>query len=225
MHLGSRALNRTIDTNSIGFCTFGTYTSDEFFTAAGMPERELHNSMEDIEYTVESFRPITLANYIFKAFEKVELWNLQRTHFISTPMIDLQFAFRKGRSTETALSRTINKIEKALETGQQGIGVFLDIKGAFDNVTLDAVKAALVRKKFPPWFVAWYTNYMQDRCVTMEFGGASCTIFLSDGTPQGGVLSPLIWNLVFDTFIVGAFVVDKVQELGIPLTVLFIVPD
>jgi hypothetical protein len=48
--------NRVIDTNGIAFATFGTYTSDEFFEAAGLPERTIHNSMEDIEMTVESVR-------------------------------------------------------------------------------------------------------------------------------------------------------------------------
>ena len=41
----------------------------------------------------------------------------EKTHFLLKPITKLQFAFRKGHSTETALSRTINKIEKALEDG------------------------------------------------------------------------------------------------------------
>ena len=48
--------NRIIDTNGIAFATFGTYTSDEFFEAAGLPERKQHNALEDIEYTVEALR-------------------------------------------------------------------------------------------------------------------------------------------------------------------------
>jgi len=48
--------NRIIDTNGIAFATFGTYNSDDFFEAAGMPERTTHNALEDIEYTVESVR-------------------------------------------------------------------------------------------------------------------------------------------------------------------------
>jgi ribonuclease HI len=45
---------------------------------------------------------------------------------------------------------------------------------------------------------------MTNRQVTAELGGESRTIFLKDGTPQGGVLSPLIWNVVFDAFVEAA---------------------
>ena len=51
-----RFANRMIDTNGISFATFGTYNSDDFFDAAGLPERKEHNAMEDIEMTVESVR-------------------------------------------------------------------------------------------------------------------------------------------------------------------------
>ena len=98
----------------------------------------------------------------------------------------MQFAFRKGSSTETAISRTIHKIEQAFAKGEQVIGVFLDIKGAFDNVSVEAVQAALTRKNFPPWFTNWYINYMTGRCVSTELGGEKRTIYLKDGTPRGG---------------------------------------
>jgi DNA polymerase III alpha subunit (gram-positive type) len=50
--------NRHIDTMSAGFATFGIYNSDELFEAACLPERQLHNALEDIEYTVDSLRVI-----------------------------------------------------------------------------------------------------------------------------------------------------------------------
>lgn len=52
--------NRMIDTNSIAAVTFGTFNSDDFFDVAGLPARELHNSLEDICYTVESVRRVKM---------------------------------------------------------------------------------------------------------------------------------------------------------------------
>lgn len=58
--------NRHVDTNSIGFSTLGTYTSDELFEQVGLPVRGTHNAMEDIEYTLEAAKRIrTLFNSIF----------------------------------------------------------------------------------------------------------------------------------------------------------------
>lgn len=52
--------NRHVDTNSAGFLSFKTYNSDDLFECAGMPERKLHNAMEDIEYTLESAKRIQM---------------------------------------------------------------------------------------------------------------------------------------------------------------------
>lgn len=43
--------SKTIDTNAIGFATFGTHNSDELFEAVGLPPRdpENHNALEDAE--------------------------------------------------------------------------------------------------------------------------------------------------------------------------------
>lgn len=45
---------RFIDTNSLGMATVGSFTSDELFDKMGLPIRDKHNSMEDIEYTLQS---------------------------------------------------------------------------------------------------------------------------------------------------------------------------
>lgn len=44
--------SKTIDTNAIGFATFGTHNSDELFEAVGLPERdpENHNALVDADY-------------------------------------------------------------------------------------------------------------------------------------------------------------------------------
>lgn len=42
--------SRTIDTNSIGFATFGTFNSDDLFTEVGLPARAEHNALIDADY-------------------------------------------------------------------------------------------------------------------------------------------------------------------------------
>ena len=44
-------------------------------------------------------------------------------------------------------------------------------------------------------------DYLTDREVSLEFAGVTVSKFLSCGCPQGGVLSPPIWNLYIDSLL------------------------
>jgi hypothetical protein len=79
--------------------------------------------------------------------------------------------------------------------------VFLDIKGAFDNISIRAVTAGMVKHGFPPNMITWYTNYINNRSCYTKLGNVSLTTYLHQGTPQGGVFSPIAWNLAFDDFL------------------------
>lgn len=50
--------HRTYDSNSVGFITVGSYTSDALFDIMGFDARSSHNALEDIRMTLESCRRI-----------------------------------------------------------------------------------------------------------------------------------------------------------------------
>jgi len=50
--------NRHYDTNSIGFATFGSFTSDQLFEAAGLDTRGTHNALDDARYALEVTRRV-----------------------------------------------------------------------------------------------------------------------------------------------------------------------
>ena len=77
----------------------------------------------------------------------------------------------------------------------------LDCSGAFDNVTFDSSKRALTRHRLPPGITSWYIHLLENRRVTSDLYGSARTISPTMGTPQGGVLSPTIWNLIIDEII------------------------
>jgi hypothetical protein len=76
-----------------------------------------------------------------------------------------QFGFVKGRSTEHALSATVNEIEKEFV-----VATLLDIKGALDNIKPSAIIKAMKNKEL-------------DRTC------ATCTISTSQ---TGDVLAPCL---------------------------------
>jgi ribonuclease HI len=150
---------------------------------------------------VRSFRPISLSNFIFKALERVVLWHLEATALVRNPLNKNQNAFRKGRSTETALTCMVDKLESAVKNKKYALGVFLDIQGAFDNVNADSVIRGMKAKGFDRKIVNWFGWFLKNRTISINYKGCSLERNLVKGTPQGGVLSPLMWNLVFDSLL------------------------
>ena len=56
-----------------------------------------------------AYRPITLTPFLFKAMERVNLWEIQRTHLTSKPLHKNQFAFTPGKSCDNALKKCSKK--------------------------------------------------------------------------------------------------------------------
>ena len=54
---------------------------------------------------------------------------------------------------------------------------------------------------FPNLMTQWYTNYMNSRACQTTLFNTTVTRFLKKGTPQGGVFSPIAWNLIFDSLL------------------------
>jgi hypothetical protein len=136
--------------------------------------------------------------FLFKGLEKLVKRQLEQTVLKDDPLSPHQHAFRKGFSTESALSSVMSFLEKAVLKGGLAIGVFLDIKGAFDNVTTEGIEASLKKRKFPPTMINWYINYLKSRSINISIKGTKLRRLLKRGFAQGGVLSTIIWNVIFD---------------------------
>ena len=55
-----------------------------------------------------------------------------------------QHGFQKGKSTETAISKTVNVIENHMNQVKYCIELFLDIQGAFDTISPTHIKDTLL---------------------------------------------------------------------------------
>jgi len=143
-------------------------------------------------------RPISLTSFFLKTLERLVLWRLEMTSFRHSPMHHQQHGFRRGVSTETALMKTVNTIELAFSKKESCLAVFLDIEGAFDNLTNTAADRAMRSHNFEPEIRQWYYNYLTNRRTMVRVEGKEIIRTLHKGTPQGGVLSPILWNLGFD---------------------------
>lgn len=157
----------------------------------------------------KSFRPISLTSFILKTMEKV-IDNYLRTVVLERmPLHPSQHAYRAGRSTDTALYQLTNEIQKSLEVKEITICAFLDIEGAFDNTSHDAVEKALKRKGVHHTISRWMCELLKSRIAETKVGNKTIKVSTTRGCPQGGVLSPLMWSLVVDELL------EKITNCGI----------
>ena len=84
-------------------------------------------------------------NYLLKGLERLSVWTAYEA-LVDHPLHMKQHGFQKVKSTETAISNTINEIEKHILNGEHCMGVFLDIQAAFDSITPEHIKGT----RMPP---------------------------------------------------------------------------
>ena len=142
-----------------------------------------------------SHRPISLLSPPAKILESILLPEI--TAAIDLP--DHQHGFRKGRSTTTAL----NDISQHITTGlnmkrpvNRTVAVAIDLSKAFDTVDHDLLMEDIYNLELNGHIKRFLCSYIRGRQTYVEFRGSKSTFRkMRQGVPQGGVLSPLLFNL------------------------------
>ena len=149
-------------------------------------------------YTLpKSFRPISLSNYFLKALERLVSWKMDEALYLY-PIHPRQHGFSKGKSTESAISVTLNYIEQFVALNQHCLAVFLDISAAFDSIDIDHVRRALLKHGGHPDLIDWYHNYLSHRNLYADLHQEQASCSTGVGFPQGGVCSARFWLIAFN---------------------------
>ena len=146
----------------------------------------------------KSFRPISLMSFILKTLEKLIDRYVRETYLIENPLHKNQYAYQEGKSTEAALHLAVAKMEKTISCKEIGLAAFLDIEGAFDNTSFEVITRAAFRFGIPVPIIRWMNNMLSSRTVRANIFDIETRIRPTQGTPQGGCLSVLLWSLVVD---------------------------
>ncbi len=169
----------------------------------------------------KAYRPITLSNFMLKGLERIMQWMI-REKFVHGPL-QHQHAYTTGLSAETALSEFANLIEKNVTRGRKLLAVSLDCSGAFDRIKFDSAHKAMEEMGLPMSIIKWYDQLLRNRKVVAEIQGVTQVIKPGRGSPQGGVLSPMVWNIIMNTLLSRFGKTEAVKVIGYADDILLLV--
>jgi len=145
--------------------------------------------------STSSFRPISLLPFFAKILERLLLKRILPSVTSNSILPDTQFGFRNAHSTIHQAHRLVDSISFALEKKLYCTCAFLDISQAFDRVWHDGLLYKLKKFLHPVLFLI-IKSYLSDRHFSTRIGDTLSSIAkISAGVPQGGILSPLLYNI------------------------------
>ena len=109
---------------------------------------------------------------------------------------DIQFGFRKGRSTTEPIFTLRILQEKYREKGKYLHMVFVDFEKAFDRVPRDLIWWSMRKKGIPEQYVAIIQDMYKDIQTRVKTRSDTTEYFdIEVGLHQGSALSPLYSSL------------------------------
>lgn len=151
-----------------------------------------------------SYRPLCMLDTTGKMFERIISNRIgEAMAKEKTELANNQYGFRKGRSTTDAISRVMDVVADAgrgtIYQRQFCVLITLDVANAFNSASWRAILHAMTTKKIPEYLITIIRNYFCDRKIL--YGEAQEEVEFSSGVPQGSVLGPLLWSIMYDSLL------------------------
>ena len=155
----------------------------------------------DNEQHIQNYRPISVLPFFSKIFEKIIYNKLLEFINANNILYEKQFGFRQGHATSHAIMTLVEKVTKALDTGKIVVGVYLDIRKAFDSISTSILLDKLYKIGIRGNLYCLLQSYLSSRTQYVVYNECnSSTQSIEYGVPQGSILGPLLFILFMNDF-------------------------
>ncbi|GFU98370.1 RNA-directed DNA polymerase from mobile element jockey [Trichonephila clavipes] len=145
---------------------------------------------------VNNYRPISFLCGMAKIYEKVILNRIKQHCDTINCIPPEQCGFRNNHSTIHQLIRVTNIINEGYTYKFFTVGVFLDVKRAFDKMWHDGLIYKTIKLNFPEYLVKIVHNFLKNRSFRVKVNfNFSNKGFPEAGCLQGSCLSPHLYNI------------------------------
>ena len=148
-------------------------------------------------YDTNSYRPISNLSFVSKLLERCANDQLNEHLNANGLLPDVQSAYRRNHSTETAVLSVLSDAYAAADVKQVTLLCLLDLSAAFDTVD----HGILLRRLQHTYglrgnVLEWFCSYLTDRSQSVWYDGQmSARVTIRFSVPQGSVLGPNLFVL------------------------------
>ena len=145
---------------------------------------------------INNYRPISSTLCMVRLFEKIIYTRLYNYLNDNNILVAEQSGFRAKRQTKDNLFFITQKSLEALKKREKACFISFDIEGAFDRVWHHGFLFKLAKIRVPYYILIWIEFFLKDRRFCVKVGNFKTEfVLITNGVPQGAVLSPLLFNI------------------------------
>ena len=171
----------------------------------------------------KAYRPVALLNCLGKILEKIMATRLSWLAEKHQILYRDQIGGRPQRSAIDAVMALVHLVEAANSQGKVASALFMDVKGAFDNVSAHRLQTTMTEMGLPVPLVAWVQSFLSDRRTSLSFDGKKEDMLpVRTGIPQGSPISPILFLIYLqplfsylETHHPGHFYPSYIDDVGI----------